>query len=138
MRLHHIGYAVASIQEYFTDVLSPLFGVTELGRIYEDPVQRVRVAFATLPPGTLIELVEPLHEDSPVRQFIGSARGGLYHLCYEVDDLETTIARFRRKHCVPLARAVPAAAFNGRRIVFMMTPQRDLVEFVEAATSQVP
>jgi hypothetical protein len=26
---------------------------------------------------------------------------------------------------------VPAAAFDGRRIVFLITPQRDLVELVE-------
>jgi methylmalonyl-CoA/ethylmalonyl-CoA epimerase len=137
VKLHHVGYAVASIQDYFTSFLAPLVGATELGPVHEDPVQGVRVAFVEVSPGALVELVEPLHESNPVRQFIGSPRGGLYHLCYEVDDLEATIARFRRKRCLPLAAAVPAVAFDGRRIVFMMTPQRDLVELVEAKTPQI-
>jgi hypothetical protein len=33
-----------------------------------------------------------------------------------------------------LGKPMPAAAFEGRRIVFLITPQRDLVELVERAT----
>jgi hypothetical protein len=34
---------------------------------------------------------------------------------------------------MPISKPVPAAAFDGRRIVFLLTPQRDLIEFVEKA-----
>jgi hypothetical protein len=34
---------------------------------------------------------------------------------------------------MPVSRPVPAAAFDGRRIVFLLTPQRDLIELVERA-----
>ncbi len=64
---------------------------------------------------------------------IGSNRGGLYHLCYEVDDLDGQVEHFRRKGCLPLGEPVPAAAFEGCRIVFLLTPERDLVELVERA-----
>jgi hypothetical protein len=48
-----------------------------------------------------------------------------------VDDLDDQIKRFRGKGCLPLGKPVPAAAFNGRRIVFLLTPQRDLIELLE-------
>jgi methylmalonyl-CoA/ethylmalonyl-CoA epimerase len=134
MRFHHVGYAVADIDRYLKDYLLPLFSPSRLSPVYEDPIQRVRVLFAQVR-GALIELVEPIDESSPVTRFIGDARGGLYHLCYEVDDLDATIARFRKHRCLPLAPAAPAVAFAGRRIVFLMTPQRDLVELVEAGGS---
>ena len=135
MRFHHVGYAVADIDRYLKEFLRPLLVPSRVSPVYEDPIQRVRVIFAEVSPGTLIELVEPLDQGSPVTRFVGDARGGLYHLCYEVDDLDAAITRFRKHRCLPLAPAAPAVAFAGRRIVFMMTPQRDLIELVEAGDS---
>ena len=133
MRFHHIGYAVQDIQQYLDDFFVPLFGPTEVTQPVTDPIQQVSVCFARLPDGPWIELVEPLGEQSPVRSIVGSQRGGLYHLCYEVDDLESELRRFRTQRCMPLGRPVPAAAFDGRHIVFLITPQRDLIELLEAA-----
>ena len=131
MRFHHIGYAVSSIDDYLAHFLLPLFEPEHVSGKISDPIQNVSVCFVTLAGGTTIELVEPLGENSPISSIVGSSRGGLYHLCYEVDDLEGEISRFRKRKCLPLARPVPAVAFGGRRIVFLMTPQRDLIELVE-------
>lgn len=49
----------------------------------------MRVPFADVPPGALIELVEPIDESSPVTCFTEGARDGLYHLCYEADEIES-------------------------------------------------
>lgn len=136
MRFHHVGYAVASIQAYLDEFLVPLMQPEHVTASVADPVQHVRVCFVHMRGGTVIELVEPLDDHSPVRDIIGSQRGGLYHLCYEVDDLDAEIARFRRKRCLPLGKPVPATAFGGRRIVFLLTPQRDLIELLEAPKSQ--
>jgi len=97
-----------------------------------DPIQRVTVCFVEMQGGTTIELVEPSGENSPLESVIGSTRGGVYHLCYETDDLDREILRFRSKRCVALGKPVPAAAFGGRRIVFLLTPERDLIELLEA------
>jgi len=132
MRFHHIGYAVGSIRRYLDDFLVPMFAPVRITEPIADPVQRVTVCFVEMTGGTLIELVEPLGADSPVNSIIGSKRGGVYHLCYEVDDLDAELRRFRSKRCLPLGKPVPAAAFNGRRIVFLLTPENDLLELVEA------
>ena len=131
-RFHHIGYAVADIRRYLDQHMIPLYAPVHISEPVADPIQKVRVCFVTMRGGSVIELVEPLGDDSPVQRFIGSPRGGLYHLCYEVADLEDAIARFRARGCLPLGHPVPAAAFDGRRILFLMTPQRDLVELLEA------
>ena len=133
MRFHHVGYAVRDIAQYRDEFLVPLFRPRHVTEPVADPIQKVRVCFAEMDGGTVIELVEPLGDDSPVAEIVGSRRGGLYHLCYEVDDLDAELARMRGSRCMPLGRPVPAAAFGGRRIVFVLTPQRDLVELLEAA-----
>jgi methylmalonyl-CoA/ethylmalonyl-CoA epimerase len=134
-RLHHIAYAVADIREYVDTFLKPLFGEVEVGEIFSDPIQKVRVTFVPVPGGPLIELVEAASDESPVKKLVGSVRGGLYHVCYEVENMEAAIARFRKLRCLPLGRPVPAVAFGGRSIVFLMTPQRDLIELVESANA---
>ena len=132
LRFHHIGYAVDSISRYLDDFLLPMFRPVRVTSPITDPVQRVTVCFVEMPGGTTIELVEPSGPGSPLDSIIGSKRGGVYHLCYEVDDLDTELKRFRAKGCLPLGRPVNAAAFGGRRIMFLLTPERDLLEFVEA------
>ena len=133
MKFHHVGYAVDSIDQYLADFMEPLFAPVSVSETFSDPIQQVKVCFVEMQGGTVIELVEPLGPDSPVNDVIGSKRGGVYHLCYEVDDLDAVLLSFRKKRCMPLGAPVPAVAFDNRRIVFLMTPQRDLIELVEAA-----
>jgi methylmalonyl-CoA/ethylmalonyl-CoA epimerase len=134
MRFHHIGYAVKDIRSYLDDFLIPLFSPASVSHPVPDPVQQVTVCFAEMQGGTVIELVEPLGKN-PLNSVIGTSRGGLYHLCYEVDDIDIALERFRSKRCLPLGKPIPATAFDGRRIVFLLTPQRDLIELVERPTT---
>lgn len=133
LRFHHVGYAVADIAAYRRDFFDEMFRPLTVSPAIEDPIQRVRVAFAEMRGGVVIELVEPTGSDSPLDTIIGSARGGIYHLCYEVEDLDASLVAFRRKRSLPVTKPAPAVAFGGRRIVFLMTPQRDLIELLEAA-----
>lgn len=131
MRFHHVGYAVKDIRRYLDEFLVPMFSPVSITEPVSDPLQRVTVCFAEMPGGMVIELVQPQAGNGSLDAFIGSNRGGLYHLCYEVDRLDAERERFRGKGCLPLGKPLPAAAFQGRRIVFMLTPERDLIELVE-------
>lgn len=137
-RFHHIGQAVADIGRHIEEFLVPVFGDLPITAAVADPIQRVRVCFVTMPGGVTVELVEPHGEQSPVRDIVGSSRGGLYHVCYEVPDLDRALAALRRMRCLPLGRPVPAVAFGGRRIVFLITPQRDLIELLEEEGCMAP
>jgi methylmalonyl-CoA/ethylmalonyl-CoA epimerase len=133
MRFHHVGYATRNIDLYVEDFFRPVFAPLSISEKVSDPIQRVTVCFARMQGNAMIELVEPFGENSPIDSVLDGDRGGVYHLCYEVDDLDREVARCRKRRCMPISKPVPAAAFNGRRIVFLLTPQHDLIEFVEKA-----
>jgi methylmalonyl-CoA/ethylmalonyl-CoA epimerase len=128
-RLHHIGYVVASIAEGLQRWESAL-SVRLVSPRHADEIQRAIVLFLELPDGVKLELVEPLTSDSPVNGFL-SKGGGLHHLCFEVDSLEQQIQHMRQHHAVLVRRPQPAVAFAGRRIAWMMTRDRLLVEYLE-------
>jgi methylmalonyl-CoA/ethylmalonyl-CoA epimerase len=117
---HHVGLVVRSIER----VAPP--GTT----IYDDPVQRVRVAFVDLH-GVRLEYIEPVSDDSPVRSNL--KQGNLLaHLCYEVPDMPAAMAAAEAAGFRIVAQPVPAVAFGGRAIAWVYGPVYGLVELLEA------
>jgi len=131
LRLHHVGFVVASI-EAAAPGFARSMGAEWDGQIIHDPLQKVRVIFLTTRAGDpQIELIEPAGEDSPVLRFLQEKGGGLNHVCYEVDDLEKELAEFRSRGAIIAKRPKPAVAFGGRRIAWVVTAEKLLVELLE-------
>jgi methylmalonyl-CoA/ethylmalonyl-CoA epimerase len=131
-RLHHLGYVVASI-EAVGDRFARTIGAVWKGKIIHDPLQVAKVSFIE-PPNPFcatVELVEPAGENSPVERFLKRG-GGLHHLCYEVDDLERHLKLSRSMGSMVVRQPVPAVAFDGRRIAWVFTKDKLLLEFLEA------
>jgi methylmalonyl-CoA/ethylmalonyl-CoA epimerase len=131
MRLHHVGYVVKSIEKT-ADRFAQSIGASWDQKIILDPLQGARVAFLAsyehaLP---LVELVQPGVEDSPVSNFMKRG-GGLHHLCYEVKSLERQLESSRRIGATLVRAPLPAVAFEGRRIAWVFTRDRLLIEFLE-------
>ena len=136
LRLHHIGFVVSSIEQAMPGFVRSMMAEWS-GQSFEDPLQKAKVAFLTTRAGDAqIELVEPLGDDSPVQRFLQQAGGGLHHLCYEVADLEQELADFRSRGAVIAKRPKPAVAFGGRRIAWVITAEKLLVELLEQASSK--
>jgi methylmalonyl-CoA/ethylmalonyl-CoA epimerase len=93
----------------------------------------VRLCFAEHAGGR-IELIAPLGNGSPVTQLVQSRGGGLYHLCYQTDDLDGEARQLRGRGFIPTGPAQPAVAFGGRRVVFLYHRLAQLIELVETAT----
>lgn len=131
LKLHHIGFVVLSIQESAESFACSL-GTTWDGNIAFDPVQKVHVTFfqGHNPTDPLIELVEPVGPGSPVSRFLERG-GGLHHLCYEVEDLESHLAFCKSVGTIIIRPPVPAVAFGGRQIAWGVTKKRLLMEFLE-------
>lgn len=129
--LHHVGYVVTSIADSIESWRRAIAAVS-VSAAFEDAIQRARVIFLDLPPegAVKLELVEPLGPDSPVAGF-DQKGGGLHHLCFEVDDIEQQISRMRAEKAMLIRRPQPAAAFGGRRIAWMRTREKLLVEYLE-------
>jgi len=131
LRLHHLGFVVRSIEDCGSSFAQAL-GATWDGKITFDPIQKVRVTFLEGRSNTdpLIELVEPGAEDSPVTQFLAKG-GGLHHLCYEVNDLAEHLEFCKSVGNTIIRPPVPAVAFDGRRIAWVVTRKKLLLEFLE-------
>jgi methylmalonyl-CoA/ethylmalonyl-CoA epimerase len=56
---------------------------------------------------------------------------GAYHICCEVDDLDSTVRELRSRGCLIVREPAAAVAFEGRRIAWFYTPTRQLMELVE-------
>ena len=131
LRFSHMGVAVPSLEQALT-MYQELFGYTVCSGPFDDPVQRVSVCFLETGDSRepTLELVAPNGKDSPVDQVL--AKGiGAYHLCYEVDNIESALDYVRSKGCIVISKPVPAVAFEGRRIAWFYTPTRQLIELVE-------
>lgn len=130
LRLHHVGFVVASIEQAMPKFVHSLAASWD-ERVIHDPLQSVKVAFLTTrPEDPQIELVEPADEKSPVFRFLQQG-GGLHHVCYEVADLEGQLSEFRSRGAVIAKRPKPAVAFGGRRIAWVLTAEKLLVELLE-------
>jgi methylmalonyl-CoA/ethylmalonyl-CoA epimerase len=129
--LHHVGFVVSSISDEIEGFAASV-GATWNGKIFDDPLQQVRVSF--LQPAfsveAAIELVEPTVEHSPVSRFLARG-GGLHHLCYEVDNLEEDLKLARTRGSLIVKQPLPAVAFNGRRIAWVVTRNRLVIEYLE-------
>jgi methylmalonyl-CoA/ethylmalonyl-CoA epimerase len=129
--LHHLGCVVPSISTV-ADAFAASISARWDGQIIHDPLQRVRVTFfkpvdARNP---VYELVEPAGDDSPVTRFLKKG-GGLHHVCYEIDDLESSLEEARRAGFAMVSPPTPAVAFGGRRIAWIWSKNRLLLELLE-------
>ena len=131
MRLHHVAYVCRDIESK-ANSLCDLFGFRTASGPVVDKEQAVRIIFLDMGGGPQLELLEPLGPDSPVQEHLKKG-GGLYHLCFEVEDLDETLKWVQKDgKAVVVNKSVPAPAMEGRYVAFIVTTDKDLVEFVAA------
>jgi methylmalonyl-CoA/ethylmalonyl-CoA epimerase len=130
--LHHVGYVVASIPDIAERFAKSVHAEWD-GRIVHDPLQGVHVTFLAnraFPEAALVELVAPAGENSPVTSFLKKG-GGLHHFCFEVDELAEQLEEARRQGAIVVRKPLPAVAFNNRRIGWVYTAEKLLIEYLE-------
>ena len=130
MKIHHLGYAVSSIEKSMP-VFEVLGWKTSSG-ITDDVPRKVRIAFLEKD-GQQLELVAPLGEDSPVHQALKQNKGvpTPYHICYEVESLDTARIELKKKGFMPFIQAAPAPAIDNRRVEWFFALNLGIIELVE-------
>ena len=112
-RVEHIAVAVKSLDAAMT-ILRDKFGIP---LEYEEQIGSTRLAM--LPIGeTYIELLESEAADSGVNQWISEKGEGLFHLCFEVEDIDGALAELKAKG-VKLRDETPRIGHGGARIAFI-------------------
>jgi methylmalonyl-CoA/ethylmalonyl-CoA epimerase len=131
LKLHHIGYVVSDIEKAAAGFAGSV-GARWDGKIVSDPLQGARVSFLKMgPQDAQIELVEPDSPGAPTARFLRERGAGLHHLCYEVRDLTATLQEMRDAGSLLAKPPKPAAAFGGRKIAWLLTPEKLLLELLE-------
>jgi len=125
---HHVGIAAESIERTMELFIEAGYTMTS---VFFDSKQNVNISFLEKTGSPLLELVEPVNEKSPVRNILNKVGVSAYHLCYEVENLDESIAHLRQKKFMLLAKPVEAVAFNERRICFLYHKETGLVELLE-------
>lgn len=127
--LNHVALAVPSIDR-FLRAQELLLGGFSRGPLIANARQQVNEQFLT-DGRTTLELLEPLQAGSPLDGFLRRNRaGGLYHLAFDVEDLDAALARIVAAGGVQAGVPVPDVAFQERRIAFVVIDGQ-LTELIE-------
>ena len=112
-RIEHIAIAVDSMKQSL-ELMRDTFG---LDLEYEEQIGQTKLAM--LPVGqTYIELLEGQGPESGVTKWIEQKGTGLFHICFEVEDIEEAIAELKAKN-VKLQSETWKIGHDGSKIVFL-------------------
>lgn len=92
MKISHLGIAVRDLDSA-EKLFSTLLGETN---VHHEEVadQKVRIASFSLG-DAMVELTQPMAEDSPISKFLEKRGEGIHHLALEVDDVDAELARLK-------------------------------------------
>jgi methylmalonyl-CoA epimerase len=128
-RVEHIAIAVDSLRQSM-DLLQNTFGINVE---YEEQIGQTRLAM--LPVGeTYLELLEGQGPESGVTTWIKEKGTGLFHICFEVEDIDGALAELTAKG-VKLRDETPRIGHGGARIAFIdpASTGNVLIELAELA-----
>lgn len=131
MQFDHLGVVVKSLDKSRRN-LSAALGIAKWTAPVDDPVNGVRLQFGRDPAGVCYELLQPLDETSPVFEALKSKKGILNHAAYRIEDLDAAGAHFAKLGWARTSEPKPAIAYGNRRIQFFVSPERLIVELIEA------
>jgi len=130
LKLHHTGVAVRDISTA-ADKYIKIFGYEARTGVIHDPTQQAYVQFLNFPGEEVyLELVQPDGPNAKLSQAVAKG-GGLNHVCYSVDDIEAACRELAGRGMFAIAEPVPAVAFGGRRIAWLIGKGVCLTEVVE-------
>jgi methylmalonyl-CoA epimerase len=113
--VHHLGVAVVNLDEA-VERYARLFDATLEHR---DAVGEQGVEAASVIVGEArIELVTPTGADTPVGRFLAKRGPGMHHVAYEVDDVESELARLAEAG-VQLIDETPRRGLFGLEVAFV-------------------
>lgn len=114
-KINHIALVVDDIEEaleFWHDALG-----LDLSHVEDVPGENSMVAFLPAQESE-VELVKPTNEDSGIARFLKNHGPGMHHICFEVYDIEETMAHLKSKG-VRLINQSPEIGTGGKKIAFV-------------------
>ena len=114
-RIEHVGIVVRDVEKS-RKLWEGCFGIP-LGEVEE--IKERPVKLALYPVGeSMVELLSGTTPDSKHARMVAEGKGGLNHICFEVEDIDEALAELKAKG-IPLLDQVPRIGHAGCRIAFI-------------------
>jgi methylmalonyl-CoA/ethylmalonyl-CoA epimerase len=126
-RIEHVGVIVKDV-EASRKLWEGCFGIP-LGSVEANPNRRL----ALYPVGeSMVELIAGTTPDSRHARMVAEGKGGLNHICFEVENIDEALAELKAKG-IPLIDQVPRIGHAGCRIAFLdpSATENCLIELAE-------
>ena len=116
-KLNHVAIAVPDLRRA-GELYRTVFGA-QVSPPEDLPEHGVSVVFVQLE-NTRIELLQPLGDESPIARFLHkNPAGGIHHLCYEVEDIQSAAAALERDGMRILGDGRPRIGAHGKPVLFL-------------------
>ena len=116
-RINHIAIAVPDVTAAALQWKTMLGATVSTPQIL--PEHGVRIVFVTAPNGK-VELMEPFGEASPIAEFLARNQdGGMHHICYEVDDIESASQKLQAAGVRVLGDGTVKMGAHGNPVLFL-------------------
>jgi methylmalonyl-CoA/ethylmalonyl-CoA epimerase len=116
-KLNHVAIATPDLDKaiaIYRDVLG-----AKLSAPMAQPAHGVTTVFVELP-GSKIELLAPLGDNSPIANFLSrNPGGGVHHLCFEVDDIIAARDRLLAQGARLAGAPEPKTGAHGKPVLFL-------------------
>ena len=116
-KINHIAIAVPDIKEAALKWQQALnMKKSEIIILEEHGVKVVFLEFSNLK----IELLEPLNNESPISRFLEkNPKGGMHHICFEVEKITETINALKNKQINILGDGKPKIGAHDKPVIFI-------------------
>jgi len=116
-KLNHVAVATPDLGKaiaIYRDVLG-----AKVSAPVAQPAHGVTTVFVELP-GSKIELLAPLGDNSPIANFLSrNPGGGVHHLCFEVDDIIAARDRLLAQGARLAGAPEPKTGAHGKPVLFL-------------------
>jgi methylmalonyl-CoA/ethylmalonyl-CoA epimerase len=114
-RIEHVGVVVRNV-EASRRLWEDCFGIP-LGSVEQNAERPVKLAL--YPVGeSMVELIAGTTPDSKHMRMVDAGKGGLNHICFEVENIDEALAELKAKG-IPLLDETPRIGHAGCRIAFI-------------------
>ena len=128
MNIHHVGYLTKDLNKA-QDEFSALGFVVEQEKAYDEH-RKINISFI-INGNYRVELIEPVDDSSPMYPLLKRYKNTPYHICYEVDDLEASIAELSTKGYTVMQEPLEAPCIENKRVSFLINSNLGIIELVE-------
>jgi methylmalonyl-CoA/ethylmalonyl-CoA epimerase len=128
MQFHHTGCLVSSIDES-VETYSRIFGPDKISSKVKIGMQGVYVCFIEVGPGSFLELIEGVDEQSVVYKLM-KRNTTYYHNAYTTRDFDATLAMLDAIGARHMNTFI-SEAFENKRCAFLYLPDGCLIELIE-------